>query len=248
MTRGYTPRAAVTAEADAAGRTRLTRLRSDGPLAVRATADAVYLVGAAASPLGGDDAALDLAVGPGARLAIRSAATALALPGPAPSRTTVRATVGAGGRLDYAPEPTVAARGCHHHAKALVDLAEGASLRWVDELILGRHAEPPGRHTSRFDVTYAGRPLLRHELVLDDPAVYGSTAVLADARAVGSVLLAGPDLATDPFTAEGLSVLPLVGPGVLITATAPDSAALRRRLADAETYARGLPETISHHT
>ena len=36
MTRGYTARAAVTAECDASGRTRLTRMRSEGPLAVHA--------------------------------------------------------------------------------------------------------------------------------------------------------------------------------------------------------------------
>ncbi|POM24288.1 Urease accessory protein UreD [Actinomadura rubteroloni] len=238
MTRGYAPRAAVTAEADASGRTRLTRLRSDGPLAVRATADAVYLVGAAASPLGGDDLELELAVGPGAALAIRSAATTLALPGAGESRMTVRASVGAGGRLDYAPEPTVAARGCRHRAAAVVELAAGAALRWREELVLGRHGEAPGRHVSRFDVTCDGRPLLRHELVLDDPAVYGSAAVLDGARTVGSVLLVDGGLCREPHAEDGLAVLPLAGPGVLVTATAPDSAVLRRRLRAGEAIAR----------
>ena len=64
--RTYHAHAAVTAERDASGRTRLTRLRSDGPLAVRETGEAVYLVGAAAGPLGGDELELDLEVGPGA--------------------------------------------------------------------------------------------------------------------------------------------------------------------------------------
>ncbi|MFD0854319.1 urease accessory protein UreD, partial [Actinomadura adrarensis] len=136
--------------------------------------------------------------------------------------------------LDYAPEPTVAAAGCHHRAVARITLAEDATLRWYEELILGRHKEQPGRHTSRFDVTLNGVPLLRHELRLDDPAVYGSRAVLGDARAIGSILLVGPNLPRTSHTDEDLSVLPLAGPGVLITATAPNSAVLRHRLEQAE--------------
>lgn len=139
----------------------------------------------------------------------------------------------------------MAAAGCHHRAAAFITLDEGATLRWYEELILGRHRERPGRHTSRFDVTVGGVPLLRHELRLDDPAVYGGLAVLDGAGAVGSVLLAGPDLTREPLTGEGLAVLPLAGPGVLITATAPDSAALRRRLSAGEARAAREPATAS---
>ncbi|WP_067479714.1 urease accessory protein UreD [Actinomadura hibisca] len=241
MTRRYTARAAVTATCGADGRTRLPRLRSDGPLALRETAPldgaTVYLVGAAAGPLGGDDLELELLVEAGARLTVRSAATTLALPGDGASRMTVRAEVGPGAHLDFAPEPTVAAAGCHHRAAADIALRGGATLRWYEELVLGRHREQPGRHTSRFDVTIDGVPLLRHELRLDDPAVYGSRAVLGDARAAGSVLLAGPGLTREPHTADGLAVLPLAGPGVLVTALAADSATLRRRLARGEELA-----------
>lgn len=234
MTRNYRARAAVTAERDPSGRTRLARLRSDGPLALRETPGAVYLVGAAAGPLGGDDLELDITVREGASLAIRSAATALALPGDGESRMTVRARVGAGGHLDYAPEPTVAAAGCRHRADAVIELAEGATLRWYEELVLGRHGEAPGRHTSRFDVTAGGAALLRHELRLDDPEVFGSRAVLGGAGAVGSVLLVGPGTPREARTGDGTAVLPLAGPGVLITAVAAHSAELRRRLAGAE--------------
>ncbi|MFC6881181.1 MULTISPECIES: urease accessory protein UreD [Actinomadura] len=236
--RGYRARAAVTAEAGPAGVTRITRLRSDGPLALRETAEAVYLVGAAAGPLGGDVLELDVEVGAGARLAVRSAATSLALPGGGPdgdgSRLAVRAAVGPGGRLDFAPEPVVAAAGCRHRATAAVALADGAALRWREELVLGRHGERPGRHASRLDVTYGGVPLLRHELALDERGVYGGPAVLGTARAVGSLLLVGPGLAREARTGDGLSVLPLAGPGVLVTAVADDSAELRRRLVRGE--------------
>ncbi|WP_119729500.1 urease accessory protein UreD [Thermomonospora amylolytica] len=242
MTRRYTAHAAVTAERGPDGRTRLTRLRSDGPLALRQAPDAVYLVGAAAGPLGGDELRLDVRVGPGARLTVRSAAGTLALPGDGESRCTVRAHVAEGGRLDFAPEPTVAAAGSRHRAVTEIHLAEGAALRWREELVLGRHGEEPGRHAGRLDVTVGGVPLLRHELDLTDPPVRRSPAVLGRARAVGSLLLAGAGhadahTATGAHAAEGLSVLPLAGPAVLITAFGDDSADLRRRLERAERQA-----------
>ncbi|GAA2576535.1 urease accessory protein UreD [Actinomadura fulvescens] len=235
MSRGYVARAAASAERDAGGRTRLTRLRSDGPLALRETAEALYLVGAAAGPLGGDDFEVTVRVGPDARLAIRSAATTLALPGDGESRMTVRATVASGGHLDFAPEPTVAAAGCHHRSVAAIELADGATLRWYEELILGRHLELPGRHTSRFDVTLGGAPLLRHELRLDDPSILGG--VLGDAGAAGSVLLVAPGLCHEAWTGDALAVLPLAGPGVLVVAMAGDSAELRRSLTRGEALA-----------
>ncbi|WP_106258756.1 urease accessory protein UreD [Actinomadura rubrobrunea] len=249
MTRRCAARAAVAAERDAHGRTRCTRLRSDGPLALRETAEGVHLVGAAAGPLGGDVLELDVAVGPGARLAVRSAAAALVLPGDGTSRLTVRARVGPGARLDFAPEPTVAAAGCDHRSAAEIALAEDATLRWREEIVLGRHGERPGRLRGRLDVAIGRTPLLRHELRVGDG--HGARAVLGDAGAAGSVLLVRPGLAREAHVEDGLAVLPLAHPsGVLITAVAPDAALLRRRLARGERVAarargetapRGLP-------
>ncbi|WP_344950155.1 urease accessory protein UreD, partial [Actinomadura miaoliensis] len=237
MTRRYTARAAVTAERDAQGRTRCTRLRSDGPLALRETADAVYLVGAAAGPLGGDVLEIDLGVGPGARLAVRSVAATLVLPGDGVSRLTVRARAGAGAHLDLAPEPTVAAAGCDHRSVTEIALAEDATLRLHEELVLGRHGERPGRLHSRIDVTIGRTPLLRHELRVADR--HGGPAVLGDARAVGNVLLVRPGLTREPHAGDGLAVLPLAHPSaVLVTAVAPDAALLRRRLARGESIAQ----------
>jgi urease accessory protein len=237
----FTARAAVTAERGPGGRTRITRLRSDGPLALREAGGALYLVGAGAGPLGGDDLELTVDVGPGACLRIRSAAASLVLPGRRgePSRLTVRAHVGTGGRLAFEPEPAIAATGCDHRALAEVDLDEDATLLWREEIVLGRHGEPPGRYVSRFDVTAHGGPLLRHELRVDENA--GSTAVLGDAGAAGTVLLAGDDLTTEPYATEGLSVLPLAGPGVLITALAADTVHLRALLDHGRTTATRSP-------
>ncbi len=161
-----TARAAVASRADAAGRTRVTVLRSDGPLALRETPLGVYLIGTAAGPLGGDELALDIDVGPGSRLVIRSAAGMLLLPGPHGGASALRITarVGPGGRLDFAPQPTVAAAGCRHRASAEVNLATGATLRWREEIVLGRHREPSGQCVSRLDVTVAGTAAYRGEL------------------------------------------------------------------------------------
>ncbi|WP_106398267.1 urease accessory protein UreD [Actinocorallia populi] len=227
MGRGYTAHAAVTAEPGPHGRTRLTRLRSDGPLALRETPDGVYLVGAAAGPLGGDRLHLDIRVAEGACLTIRSAATTLAMPGDGESTYTVTAEVD--GHLDFAPEPTVAVRGCRHRALARVALGPSGTLRWREELVLGRHDEEPGLHTGRVDITRAGLPVLRHELRADPAS--RSRAVLGTAKAVGSLIRTGPSVTR---AEPGLALLPLASGGTLANAAAPDSAALRRLLLRAE--------------
>ena len=145
-----------------------------------------------------------------------------------PSRLAVRARLAAGARLVFAPEPAIAAAGCDHRAFAGVSLEEGAELVWQEEILLGRHAERPGRYVSRLDVTACGVPLLRHELRVDDDAP--SAAVLGDAKATGTVLLAGDEVTAEPYATDGLAVLPLAGPGVLVTALAPDTVRLRARL------------------
>jgi urease accessory protein len=228
-----TARAAVASRVDAAGRSRVTVLRSDGPLALRETPLGVDLIGTAAGPLGGDDLTLDIDVGAAACLVIRSAAGMLLEPGPHGGTSALRisARVGPGGRLDFAPQPTVAAAGCDHRAATQIDLAAGATLRWREEIILGRHGEPPGRCLSRLDVTVAGVPAYRGELTVGSPQTDRSSAVLDGAGAVGSVLLI--DAARPGATAavrDGLAVLPLAVPGTAVTATAPDAFTLARRL------------------
>jgi len=226
-------RAAVTTEAGPDGSTRLTVLRSDGPIALRATPAGVFLVGAAAGPVGGDDLGLDIEVGPGTTLVLRSAAGALLLPGPHGGTSTlrIRARVGAGARLDYCPQPAVAAAGCDHYATAAVELHPDSTLRWREVIVLGRHGELAGRCVSRLDVTMAGVPLYRGEITVGRPDTDGSSAVLDGARAVGSVLLADAARAQPaPVAQDGLAILPLAAPGTAICAVAADAARLASRL------------------
>ena len=225
-------RARVVAETDGRGATRLTTLRSEPPLALRSTPDGLFLVGGAGGPLGGDDLALDITVGAGASLTVRTAAASMALPGVGPSRVQVRATVAAGGELRWLPEPVVVVRGCIHHMDAAVELEAGAVLMWREELILGRHREPGGSVVTRASVDFAGHPLLRHELALGPghPPAAGP-AVIAGARAVGSLLFAGLEVKV-PATTLGptAAVLPLAGAGAQVIALAGGALELRRLL------------------
>jgi urease accessory protein len=234
--RSFRARAAVGTEW-AGGRTVLRSLRSDPPLTLRQTGpERVHLVSTAAGPLGGDVLELTLDVAAGTTLEIASVASTLVLPGPGTSRVVVRARVGAGATLRYAPEPTVLAAGCDHRMDVRLDLDESACVYWREEIVFGRHGERPGACRSRFDATAGGVPLLRQELSVGDPVLDGSPAVYGDARCVGSVLLTGVRPPA-PQLAEGCAVLPLAGPGTLISALAPDAPALRSRLTWGETEA-----------
>jgi urease accessory protein len=240
-------RARIVAEADGTGGTRMTVLRSAVPFVLRQTPDAVWLVGGAAGPLGGDDLRLDVEVRPGAALTVRTAAAAVVLPGPSglPSRFCVAATVGAGGTFRWLPEPVVAASGCMHRADARIRLERGARLAWREELVLGRHGEVPGSCRSRLRIDLPGAPLLRQEIrVGPDARGWKGAAVAAGARTIGSLVVVDPlwEEGAVPSVVLGPAAvaLPLNGPAAQVTALAPDALALRTALMDGE-CALGLP-------
>lgn len=240
--------ARLVAVADGAGRTTLPELRSAVPLVLRRTGsrigsargeaggDAwVHLVGGAAGPLGGDRLRLEITVGVGAAVHLRSVAASVALPGRAGHASTldIVAIVAPGGLLDFAPEPWVAAAGSRHTTRVQVTLADGAGLRWRDELVCGRHGEEPGCARTELRVRHAGRPLLAHTLTVGTGAPgWDSPAVLGPARAAGTVLYAGTEVAHAPAPGadSDVAVAVLAGPGVLLTAVAADALALGRLL------------------
>ena len=188
-------RASIVAEA-CHGTTRFVELRSEAPLLVRATPDAVYLVGGAAGPLGGDELTVEVRVCDGARCTVRSAAATLAQPGRTATRSWLRTRLdlGAGAELSFRPEPLIAVRGCDHTNDTRIDLAEDASLELGEELVLGRHDEASGRVRTRLHVVRAGRTILRHDLDLGgDAPGWRSGVVLGGARAATSLVVVGPD-------------------------------------------------------
>ncbi|WP_162942026.1 urease accessory protein UreD [Desertimonas flava] len=177
-----------------AGRLRVAELRSEPPLTLRRTGPAeISIVGSAAAPLGGDRLALDVVVGAGASLVVRSVAASLAYPGVSGDESTldVSVTVGPGAALDWAPQPTVAVTGCRHHARSSIALADESSrLRWCDVMVRGRSGERSGAMRQRLDVDRAGRPLLRNEVAIGgnagiDDASFGDHRVIAGAVRVG---------------------------------------------------------------
>lgn len=161
---------------DAEGATRAVELRCEVPQLLRVTEAVgsgfptlqVHLVGGAAGPLGGDRWALDLDLAAGSRVCLRSVAASMAQPDPhgRSSEAAVRVRVGAGAVLDAWPEPIVSVRGSHHTLDVALEVERDGDVRWVDEVILGRHGEVPGTVVLRQRLTEAGRVRVMSEVRL----------------------------------------------------------------------------------
>lgn len=235
--------ARIRAAADGRGGTALPLLAGEGPLALRRTRGegceaGVMLVGAMSAPLGGDHLTVEADAGPGARLALRSAAATLALPGRTgePARYDVRLTLADRAAVRWLPEPLVSVRGSDLRARTRAELAPTARLLLREEQVLGRSAEAPGLLRSRLTVTRDGRPLLDQELSCGPgaPGGWDGPAVTAGHRALGQLLVVDPRFEQDPPPAavlgEFAAATPLAGPAVLVTALAPDALRLRELL------------------
>ncbi|MEV6024982.1 urease accessory protein UreD [Streptomyces sp. NPDC052036] len=246
VTTGVRATARIVARDDGRGGTSLPVLAGEGPLALRRTrargAEArVMLVGAMSGPLGGDHFTVEAAVGSGALLHVGSAAATIALPGQAKgeARYDIRLDVAAEGELHWLPEQLISARGSELSVSTRIDLAPGARLVYREEQVLGRVGEEPGRLTSRLTVTLAGRPLLDQEVACGPgaPGGWDGPAVLAGHRTIGQLLVVRPEFEARPTEAgilgEDAALSPLAGPGVLVTALAPDALRLRGVLNEA---------------
>lgn len=194
--------AAASVTADVAGGRQRIRWSHAWPVLLRQTGDArVHLVHGAGGPLGGDELGLDVRVGDGAALYVRSAGATIVQPGRAggAARWDTTVTVGSGGTLDWGPEPTVVTDGAAFETALRIDLAAGARARVREIVVLGRHGCVGGRYRGGVAVTLAGEPLLVHQTLLDgaDPALTGPGG-LGGARAVGSLLITGAGGPTGP--------------------------------------------------
>ncbi|MFT4034010.1 MAG: urease accessory protein UreD [Patulibacter sp.] len=229
----------IRTEADAAGRTRIVELATTAPLGAKVTGDCVHLIGTAAAPLDGDVVTIELVVGDGTQLTIGTVAATMAWPArghASPSLMIVRARIGDGATLRWLPEQLVPVRGCRHQLRCDVQLAPSATVVWREEVILGRAGEPPGLLDAELRVTRGATPLLHQQLQIDGtPAqAHRAGSLLGGARAVGSVLVAGPQL--PEHCAQVASpqlrgaVLDLEAGGRLASATSSSAVALRRWL------------------
>ncbi|MCS0600777.1 urease accessory protein UreD [Streptomyces sp. LP11] len=238
--------ARIVARADGRGGTALPVLDGEGPLALRrtraqGTEARVMVVGAMSAPLGGDHLTLSARVEEGARLHVGSAAATLALPGQtkAEAHYDVRLDVADGGELHWLPEQLISANGSDLRVSTRAELGAGARLVLREEQVLGRAGEEPGRLVSRLTVRIAGRAVLDQQVSCGPgaPGGWDGPAVLAGHRAVGQLVLAGPEFADRPADARMLgecaALVPLAGPAVLVSAVAPDALRLRRLLDEA---------------
>ena len=253
--------ARIVAVADGPRGTRLSVLHGEPPLLLRRTGQPagsgdgpgsgyeaqVHLVGGAAGPLGGDVLRIEIEVGPGAWLCVRGVAASLALPGASGARSllAVNVRVGAGGSLRWLPEPLIGAARCDHRSESVVELAEGASLVWREELVCGRFGERVGDVRLNTTIRYAGRTLLRNDLAVGPGAPgWDGPAGLGGGRAAGSVVVVDPAWETVGPPAASVrgpnaALMPLAdGPAVLISAVGADHAAVRAGLAPITQVAR----------
>ncbi len=223
----------ATARVAASAGGRLDVLYGEAPLLPRRTGpNEIHFVGGAAGPLGGDRLRIEVCVGAGATLTVRSVAAMIALPSRdgALSRLDVHATVEEGGRLEWLTEPLIAAGRCNHVTASTVDLAAGASLVWRDELVCGRHGETPGDVRLLSSVQLEKRSLYVHELAVGPSAPgWSGPAVLAGGRVHSTTVLVGsyPRISASADAA----VMELAGPGIVITAVGPDLRSVRGELA-----------------
>jgi urease accessory protein len=140
------------------------------------------------------------------------------------TRQTVTVALAEHARLDWHPEPLIATAGCHHRQHARITLEPTSTLDWVDEVILGRHGEPPGQLDLRLDVTVGELPLLRHQVLIGAGSPgWDGPAVLDGHRCLGLRLTTAR-----PPCPRGW--MPLHGPGYLRVAVAANQVELRRAL------------------
>lgn len=243
---GVRATARIVARDDGRGGTALPVLAGEGPLALRRTRGSgtearVVLVGAMSGPLGGDRFEVRAAVEPGARLRVGSAAATIALPGQTKgeARYDVRLDVADGGELVWLPEQLISARGSDLTVTTRVEAGAGARVVLREEQVLGRAGEEPGRLTSRLVLRIGGRTVLDQQLACGPgaPGGWDGPAVLGGHRAVGQLVVARPEFAAGRPEArllgDGVALVPLAGPAVLVTAVAADALRLRRALEEA---------------
>ncbi len=205
------------------------RWHSAAPVVLRPTGGhRIHLVQAAGGPLGGDDLALDVQLGTGCAVQLRSAAATVVQAGrsPGPARWAVTASVAQGAVLDWQPEPTVVCDGAQLHSRITVALQRGARTVLREVVVLGRAGQRGGLFIGELAVDLDGAPLLAHTLLLDgtDPALAGPAGT-GDARVVGTLAVVGEGIgspAQDAGEEPGLrwACAPLAGPGHMVLALA----------------------------
>lgn len=189
----------IVANLDDKGQTTFSRLASKGALVARPTPSALYLVGASASPIGGDNLNVEITLGKGADLVVRSSGATLARHGPpgAMSHSTTTAILDEHASLAWLVEPGIAATGAVHESHTKVTMALSASLIWREDVVLGRQGELiPGSWRSTLDIrtgnlaTGTLTPVLVADMWLGTVSNLAlASIVIGNARALSTVVV-----------------------------------------------------------
>lgn len=228
--------------------TRIHTLRSEPPLLLRITGAAtsdvfpgchgaqVHLVAGSAGPLAGDQLHLEIDVAADTTLFLREVGSTLLLPGqhadPSIARTHIHVCPGA--TFTWEAEPVIAAQGCNHRNDVHIILDDGARLLLRESIVLGRHGEQPGDLHQRIRIWYADKLLYAQELTIGTHAPgWAGPAITDGYQSLGSILLVDAALRHNHLIsapAPETAVSPLPGPGLVITAAAPDALTLSHQL------------------
>jgi urease accessory protein len=194
------------------------------------------LVGTAAGPLAGDDLSVSLRLRPGAGATLRATGASLAqgrTGGGAPAAQTIRADLAERSDLLADPGPLIVCQGSRVDVRVELALAPGAAVDWRELIVLGRTGEPPGQATLRWDVTRAGRPVLRQFVDLADPALTGCAGLTARRRVLACAFIAGPAVRPRTVVASPVAVAQrLAAEALLVTVLGDDAATATRQLDD----------------
>lgn len=200
---------------DRDGATAIDTLYQQGCLKARFPRPAAWhetvLLNTAGGVAGGDRLALRLGAGPGTRATITTQAAERfyrAIPG-STAHVTTEIAVAADAALEWLPQETILFDGCALDRTLTIDLAPGAWFLGIEQLVFGRSAMGETvrqaairdrivlRRDGRLVLHDATRLIGGVQALLDRPAVAGG------GRAVGTLLMAGPDAAAqlDPLRA-----------------------------------------------
>jgi urease accessory protein len=189
----------ITAEAGG----RLPRLRSQAPLVLRPTPDAVYLVSAAGGPVGGDRLDLRIEVRADATLRLRTVAASVALPAPA-AETASPGKGGSGERRGEAARSGEAVSGVaclgegggESVLTVRASVAEGGVLEYLPEPMV---VADGARHVTdiRIDLAPGAALVLRDEIILGRHAERGGACRTRLRVDYGAMPLLRHDVAVD---------------------------------------------------
>jgi urease accessory protein len=194
------------------------------------------LIGTAAGPLADDDLSISLRLRAGARATLRATGASLAQGrddgrGHGAATLSIRADLADGSELFADPGALIICQGSRLDVRVELALGLGAAVEWRELIVLGRAGEAAGAATLRWDVTRAGRPVLRQLVDLADPMLTSWAGLIAHRRVLACAVIADPASTFRSVVASPTSVGQRVDDQtVLVTVLGDDAAAALREL------------------